>query len=127
MLNENDCSTFYTSLSSFVSGKDFVPTQSGQQLVVVGSLESKEVVEGEPIDFINETPDFHTELAWTMSRQTFQALRSRKSLLKVQIFNKSDMKLYGSHLFDLREAIPKLENDQNESYIGTVLFHRNSK
>ena len=101
-----------------VSGKDFVPTQSGQQLVIVGSLESKEVVEGEPVDFINETPDFHAELAWTMSRQTFQALRSRKSLLKVQIFNKSDMKLFGTHLFDLREAIPKLEIDQNESYIG---------
>ena len=100
-----------------VSGKNFVPPLDPCQLIIVGSLESKEIMESEPVNFYDETPEFNTELVWTMSRQTFQALRGRRGLLKIQIYFKSNMKLLGQHLFDLREAIPKKDIDENESYI----------
>ena len=100
-----------------ISGKNFVPPLDPCQLIIVGSLESKEIMESEPVNFYDETPEFNTELVWTMSRQTFQALRGRRGLLKIQIYFKSNMKLLGQHLFDLREAIPKKDIDENESYI----------
>lgn len=53
-----------------------------------------------------------------MDRLTFQALRSRRALLKVQVFD-NDGKNLGSLLFDLKEAIPnpRPQDNPDESYI----------
>ena len=115
-------STFYNVQNpilsiSIISGKNFIPPLDPCQLVIVGTLESKETLSSEPVNFYNDTPEFNTELAWTMSRQTFQALRGRRGRLKVEIYFNSNKKLLGHHLFDLREAIPKKDIDENESYI----------
>ena len=87
---------------------------------------SFQVMESEPIA-LTDAPEFNIELVWTMSRQTFQALRSRKSLLKVEIkAKKSDgsIKLLGSHLFDLREALPKAEAQIDESYLVHAIWRK---
>ena len=93
---------------------------------VIASLDSRETLQSEPIEFKNETPEFNTELVWTMNRLTFQALRSRKALLKLQIVENdtndiagSSEKNIGSFLFDLKEAIPspKPPDNPDESYI----------
>ena len=86
---------------------------------VIASLDSRETLQSEPIEFKNETPEFNTELVWTMNRLTFQALRSRKALLKLQIVENDSEKNIGNFLFDLKEAIPspKPLDNPDESYI----------
>ena len=80
------------------------------------------------MDFANEEPEIIQELVWTMSRLTFQSLRSRKSPIKAQFFAKDNDEddnptLLGTLLLDLREAVPKTEADPDESY----LIHANWK
>ena len=85
---------------------------------VIASLDSRETLESEPIDFKDDKPDFNTELVWTMSRLTFQALRSRKTLLKLQVLENGEKNL-GSFQFDLKEATPKIRPVEaaDESYL----------
>lgn len=111
----------------FKTGKDFAPPDVHCQIYVVASLESKEVMQSEPIDFTSDTPEFNVELVWTMSRQTFQALRSRKALLKVEIKSKQpdeSIKVLGTHLLDLREAIPRNEGQIDESCIVHAIWRK---
>merc|ERR1719410_832243 len=96
---------------SLYDGCDFIPSNiPGTTLKVTASLDSRETLQSEPIDIKDATPDFNTELVWTMSRLTFQALRSRKALLKLQIAEIDPLdgseKNVGICLFDLKEAIP---------------------
>ena len=56
-----------------------------------------------------------------MTRLTFQSLRSRKARIKAQFFKKSDdanedPSLLGTLLLDLREAVPRSEVNQDDSY-----------
>ena len=86
-----------------------------------------QVMQSEPIAFTSDAPEFNVELVWTMSRQTFQALRSRKALLKVEIKStKSDesIKVLGTHLLDLREAIPRVEAQIDESCIVHAIWRK---
>ena len=106
---------------SIYDGKDFMTNvEEGLRLVV--SLDSRETLETEEIDAgsVTDAPEFNTELVWTMERQTFQALRSRKVPLKMQAMTSKNQCL-GTFMFDLREAVilPSLQHNQaDESYIG---------
>ena len=102
---------------SIYDGKDFIPNIENRLKLVV-SLDSRETLESEEINGHNETPDFNTELVWTMERQTFQALRSRKVPLKMQAMSGNDQCL-GTFMFDLREAtILSQQQNPDETYIG---------
>ena len=85
---------------------------------MIATLDSRETLETESIELKDEAPEFNTELVWTMTRLTFQALRSRKAILKLQVLL-NDEKNLGSFQFDLKEAIPnpKPIEDPEESYI----------
>ena len=60
-----------------IAGCDFIPPHrpGRKTLKITATLDSRETLQSEPIEFKNETPDFNTELVWTMSRLTFQHLR----------------------------------------------------
>ena len=113
---------------SVYDGKDFIPSANEGLKIVVG-LDGRETLESEVISDYNETPDFNVELVWTMSRATFQALRSRKVPLKLQVYriprtpnsntDKSNSPIIGTFLFDLRESyVLSNGHDPNESYIN---------
>ena len=111
------------------SGKDFVPSvEDGLSIVV--SLDGRETLQSEVISNYNETPDFNVELVWTMSRGTFQALRSRKVPLKLQVHKlpmtpNANNTVIGTFLFDLRESfLHSKSHDPNESYINQASWKK---
>ena len=114
-----------------ISGCDFIPSNGpGEKtLKITATLDSRETLQSEPIEFKNETPDFNTELVWTMSRLTFQHLRSRKALLKLHLVennaNEGSEKNVGNFLFDLKESIPSAKplDSPEESYIVVLAFN----
>ncbi len=111
------------------SGKDFIPVLTNNEkadLKVTASLDSRETLESELIEFKDESPDFNTELVWTMDRLTFQGLRSRKALLKLHVLLRLDEgdKTIGTLIFDLKEAIPKPKPNPDESYITHAIWRR---
>ena len=118
-----------------ISGCDFIPSNApgGKTLKITATLDSRETLQTEPIEFKNETPDFNTELVWTMSRLTFQHLRSRKALLKLHLVendaNEGSEKNVGNFQFDLKEAIPSAKplDNPEESYIvvRTCVLYKN--
>ena len=120
------CDFFYTS-------KRFSNGPGRKTLKITATLDSRETLQSEPIEFINETPDFNTELVWTMSRLTFQHLRSRKALLKLHLVesdaNEGSEKNVGNFQFDLKEAIPSAKplDNPEESYIvvRTCVLYKN--
>ena len=109
---------------SVYDGKDFIPSDSDEGLKIVVGLDGRETLESEIISDYNETPDFNVELVWTMSRATFQALRSRKVPLKLQVYRipritPNSPNIIGTFLFDLRESfVLSSGHDPNESYIN---------
>ena len=94
------------------------------QLVAVADLNSEEIQTSDAIELDGSEPFINTEFDWSMARQHFQAMRSRKVMLKVQFFvsflkttennagDSSDRKLLGILSFDLREATPLIKAKQ---------------
>lgn len=104
---------------SLYDGQHFIPPPDSNvnKLIVVASLDSRETLTSDAVEFSHENPEFNTELVWTMDRLTFQALRSRKAQLKVQVVEEASKRVIGLDLLDLREAIPKAVVEENESYV----------
>ena len=115
------------------------------ELIAVASLNSVEDQTSNPVEFNTSEPFVNTEFEWTMGRQDFQAMRSRKVLLKVHFFvtymksterhsanNQMERKLIGSVSFDLRETKPltvSKESNQGNSTEHDVSYviHSNWK
>ena len=71
-----DFFSFYKKKIFSISGCDFITSNGSlKTLKITATLDSRETLQTEPIEFKNGTPEFNTELVWTMSRLTFQALR----------------------------------------------------
>ena len=134
-------------------GKDFISkcldfkesgvSDSPVKLIAVASLNSIEDQTSDPVEFTSSEPFVNTEFEWSMSRQHFQAIRSRKVMLKVQFFvtyqkiNETDSKddhatkhLIGNIFFDLKEAIPMSvpkQSENNKSLDTSYAIHANWK
>lgn len=117
----------------YFSGKHFIPnSSSGKQgkLKIIASLDSRETLETELFEFTDDEPQFNTELAWTMSRLTFQSLRSQKAVLKLQVFEESgslslsSSTLVGFLILDLREAVPMPMKNKDESYLSEASWKK---
>ena len=76
-------------------GSDFLPKsfdsrQSEEsdipaKLIVVASFPSIEEQISNPLEFTTTTPSFNCEFEWVLNKKSFQAMRSRKIQLKVQL------------------------------------------
>ena len=111
-------------------GSNFFPNSDDNDnpghLIAVASLNQEEEQESNPIQFLGPEIFFGTEFEWSMSRQSFQAIRSRKIVLRILFYavtstfnghddqaDKSEKKLVGTTSIDLKEAIPLLTTTNN--------------
>ena len=111
-------------------GSNFFPisddNDNPDHLIAVASLNQEEEQESNPVQFLGPEIFFGTEFEWSMSRQSFQAIRSRKIVLRVLFYavtstftghddqtDKSEKKLVGTTSIDLKEAIPLLTTTNN--------------
>ena len=100
---------------------------NAKELIAVASLNSEEEQESNPVEFLEPEIIFGTEFEWSMSRQQFHAIRSRKILLRVSFYaiatNSSlneqgkmpERKLVGNISIDLKEAVPVMTSKQSQN------------
>ena len=101
---------------------------NAQELIAVASLNSEEEQESNPVEFLEPEIFFGTEFEWSMSRQQFHGIRSRKILLRVSFYaiatNSSlneqgktpERKLVGNISIDLKEAVPVMTSKQPSNH-----------
>ena len=112
-------------------GSNFFPNSDDNDnpdhIIAVASLNQEEEQKSNPIPFLGPEIFFGTEFEWSMNRQSFQAIRSRKIVLRVHFYaetstftghddqaDKSEKKLVGTTSIDLKEAIPLLTTTDNK-------------
>ena len=125
-------------------GLNFFPhndaSDASFEVIATASLNSEEKQESVPVKLLQSHVQFATEFEWSMSRQQFQVIRSRKVLLRVQFFiietksAESDIpradperKLMGSFSVDLREAVPVMNPNGSFTHDTTYEPHATYK